>query len=96
MYTRFFCTTRMFARCLRFVASISFFSRSLFFFACVSRMILLWSARLPQPAGWCTHSSVDMALNSIAWSEYLRRHAGHRPFRFCLMWCQQKRQICVC
>ena len=41
----------------------------------------------------CTHSSVDMALNSMAWSEYFRRHAGHRPFKFCLMWCQQNRHI---
>jgi hypothetical protein len=40
------------------------------------------------------HSSGCMGLNSTVVSSYSLRHAGQRPFRFSLMWCQQKRQIC--
>lgn len=41
-----------------------------------------------------THSSLLIGLNWTASSVYSRRHAGQRPLRFSLMWCQQKRHIC--
>jgi hypothetical protein len=42
-----------------------------------------------------TDSSGFMGLNSTAVSSYGFRQAGQRPFKFSLMWCQQKRQICA-
>jgi hypothetical protein len=41
----------------------------------------------------CTHSSGFTGLNWTASSEYFLLHAGHLPFKFSLMWYQQKRQI---
>lgn len=40
------------------------------------------------------HSSGLSGVNSTALSSYTLRQAGQLPLRFCLMWCQQKRQIC--